>query len=243
MKKYFFFHKVAHRKDLDNLQKNRFIATEYFKQYEQSDQSTDRWLEEAYKTLYAKYKHKYPNDEEVLENGVEKLLDITLHDIETQSSIKNSIENKVGFTIALLTLLISILFENNIISILWSKCNFTTQETGLLPIILHYIYGFLHLFILLLLLFTGLRTILLIKACLFSKSYKSLNLYHDLQKDCLFAIDNKELFLLHYLIKTTRIWYYNEQINEGKSKSFDKLIQTSLYFFIVVIIAYTTTLF
>ena len=58
-------------------------------------------------------------NEQGLENtAVEKLLDMTLEDIECQHTIKSGIENKSGFVLALWGILISTLFDsdNNLLS-------------------------------------------------------------------------------------------------------------------------------
>ena len=71
-----------------------------------------------------KYVYKLLSMKGTDDTAIEKLLDLTIKDIELQYSMKQAIENKAGFMIALWGVLVASMIQNDILLLLFKKSLF-----------------------------------------------------------------------------------------------------------------------
>lgn len=212
------------------------MAIYYFNAYGKEADSEDNWLLEVYKNVYEKYEKRAKNigNKESNDTGLEKLLDLTIEDVELQFTIKQSIEYKIGFVLALWGVLLAAIFQAEIPQILIREVFFGLEQLSACNIL----YRIICFAALLFLSITGARSLLLINESLVGMKYKNIEFYESKQANFKCAVDNRDIFVLQLLQKYTNIWKHNEDMNNKKAKMFDKIIKGTGIFIISIIVDY-----
>ena len=165
--------------------------------------------------------------EKGLENtGIEKLLDMTLADIQQQYSIKQDMEYKAGFMTALWGVLIAAVLQGKIYIKPIDNLFHTSLNWG--------IKGF-GIMVFLGLLVSGVTSMFFISKTLLEGNYRR---YVFDEKDINFrcAVDDKNMLLTRLLDSNTTIWIKNEDANQKKYKNLRLLIIWIGMFIIFIII-------
>lgn len=212
-------------------------------------QHTSTLSQAEMKELFDKYAIKYGTDKEPsttnqkqvdrewyiyqklhekgLENtNIEKLLDIILDDIHHQYAMKQDMENKVGFVLALWGALIITLYDKKIIfNIL---LNISDTDNMLVKVI--------NIICLLGLVIIAIMSLAFVVLTLIRDKY-SKPLFGD-RKDEYFrcAVDDKYLSYVYLLDLNTNIWKRNEENNENKHKRLKGAVITTSILALLIIL-------
>lgn len=165
--------------------------------------------------------------EKGLENtGIEKLLDMTLADIQQQYSIKQDMEYKAGFMTALWGVLIAAVLQGKIYIKPIDNLFHTSLNWGIKGFGIMVFSG---------LLVSGVTSMFFISKTLLEGNYRR---YVFDEKDINFrcAVDDKNMLLTRLLDSNTTIWIKNEDANQKKYRNLRLLIIWIGMFIIFIII-------
>lgn len=166
--------------------------------------------------------------EKGLENtNAEKLLDIILSDIQHQYSMKQDMENKVGFIMALWGVLIAIVLDSQLPTKVFS---YIICDKLPLYFRLFCVFTFVGLCI------SGILSFFFITATLLTDKY-SKALYDDKENNFKCSVDDKYMSIVVMLDTNTNVWIKNENTNTQKAKRLRKLIITIGIFIIFIILS------
>lgn len=226
--------------------KRRFKKAEI---HSESNQKMNEEFTDHQKKVFDKYANKYKVDDdpvkEILDNvdrekyvylkmcekglentGVEKLLDITITDIQQQYSIKQDMEYKTGFMVALWGVLIATVLQGKIYIKPINNLFEDTLSLGYKAFGMLIFWG---------LLISGIVSMFYIYQTLLTGTYRR---YVFDKKDINFrcAVDDKNMLLTRLLDSNTTIWIKNEDANEKKYKNLKRLIIWTGIFIISIIV-------
>lgn len=160
--------------------------------------------------------------------NIEKLLNLVIEDIQHQYSLKQDMENKVGFITALCGILIVTIMQQEVLNklILNILDNKLTSSLRILNSV-----------IIVCLAFSGMFSLLLIAKALLVGEY-SKYLFDDKELNFKCAVDDKYMSLVRLLDSNTTVWIKNEEANEKKYKTLRLLVIWSIIFIVFTVISF-----
>lgn len=157
--------------------------------------------------------------------AVERLLDLTISDINHQYTVKNAMESKTGFLVALWGVLLGIVLNNKLHVTLISKIG---NESATL------VWRGFNTLILLGLMVTALGTLAQIAQTLLAGKYSYYKFdIKEVNFKC--AVDDKNMMFTKLLDANTNVWKNNEIANEEKYKHLRNSV-VWIFFLIVFIV-------
>lgn len=161
--------------------------------------------------------------------GVEQLLNLTIEDIQHQYSIKNAIESKAGFVIALWGVLVGIVLQKEL---------YVALILRVMDLNLNFLYRIFNLLIFVGLLTSGAVTLFLIAQTLIKGEYSRYNFDNkELNFKC--AVEDKNMLLTKLLDSNTTVWIKNEATNQKKYVKLKLSIICTAVFIIFILISFS----
>lgn len=153
-----------------------------------------------------KYVYKLLSMKGTDDTAIEKLLDLTIKDIELQYSMKQAIENKAGFMIALWGVLVASMIQNDILLLLFKNIVNTSLSIAI-RVGNGIILGGLTIF--------GIVSLVYIILVLLYNPYSKF-LFDRRDENFRCAVEDKNMLLVKLLDSNTTVWEKNEVANEKK---------------------------
>lgn len=175
-----------------------------------------------------KYVYELLNKKGVENTAVEKLLDLTIKDIELQYSTKQAMEYKIGFMIALWGVLVASIMQDrvpmeifkNIISdstSIWLKIGNGIVLSGLI--------------------ISGIITLVYIAFALLYNQYRRFR-FEKRDENFRCAVEDKNMLLVKLLDSNTIVWEKNEESNEKKYDYLKMLVIWMIVFIGFIILCF-----
>lgn len=214
----------------NNKKKQDKIFEKYAIHYQNGVNGKDEYTKEQREHLLNRQRYIFDGlcNKSINETNIQVLLDITRKELELTETIKQNIEYKVGFILALLGILISALLQNKVLNQLW-KIIIDEKET-----LFSWLNCVIAIICILGLLITGIFTIYLIYKSLKNYNYKSIILDEE---NYMAAVDDKNISLVAILEACTDNTIINRGYNNKKARDLQKLIKVIIFFVGFVIIA------
>lgn len=211
-----------------------------------SEKKAIEGLTDEQKTIFDKYANKYNIDKDStkekidnierekyvyemlnrkgLENtAVEKLLDLTIKDIELQYSMKQAMEYKIGFMIALWGVLVAAIMQSKVPMVIFK--NIISDSTSIWLKIGNGI-------VLSGLIISGIISLVYIALSLLYNRYRKFR-FDKRDENFRCAVEDKNMLLVKLLDSNTTVWAKNEESNEKKF-----IYMKMLVIWIIVFIAF-----
>lgn len=173
-----------------------------------------------------RYVYATLNSKGIENTAVERLLDLTISDINHQYTVKNAIESKAGFLIALWGVLLGIVLNNKLYVTLIDEISNNSSAL---------VWRGFNLLVLLGLAVTVFGALIQIAQILISGVY-SRYIFDNKEINFKCAVDDKNMMFTKLLDANTNAWKKNEQTNDNKFKHLRSSVIWifSLIFFIVI---------
>lgn len=154
--------------------------------------------------------------------AVERLLDLTISDINHQYTMKNAIESKTGYLIALWGVLLGIVLNNKLHVTLISEIG---NESATL------VWRDINILVLLGLIVTAIGALVQIAKTLLADKYACYK-FDDKEVNFKCAVDDKNMMFTKLLDINTNVWKNNEKANKEK---FKRLRNSVVWMFLLII--------
>lgn len=175
-----------------------------------------------------KYLYELLNRKGAENTAVEKLLELTIEDIELQYSMKQAMEYKIGFMIALWGVLVAAIMQdkvpieivNNIIGNslnIWLKIGNGVILSGLI--------------------ISGILSLTYIALALLYNPYSKFR-FDKRDENFRCAVEDKNMLLVKLLDSNTTVWEKNENANEKKYNYLKMLVIWILVFIVFIILSF-----
>lgn len=158
--------------------------------------------------------------------AVERLLDLTISDINHQYTMKNAMESKTGFLVALWGVLLGIVLNNKLHVTLISEIG---NESSTL------LWSGINILVLLGLVITALGALVQIAQTLLAGEY-SYYKFDDKEVNFKCAVDDKNMMFTKLLDINTNVWKNNEKTNDEKFKRLRNSVVWMFFFIIFIVI-------
>ena len=173
-----------------------------------------------------KYVYELLNRKGIENTAVEKLLDLTIKDIELQYSMKQAMEYKIGFMIALWGVLVAAIMQYRapvmifkyIISVttsIWQKIGNGIVLSGLI--------------------ISGIASLVYIALSLLYNRYRKFR-FDKRDENFRCAVEDKNMLLVKLLDSNTTVWVKNEESNEKKFVYMKMLVIWIIVFIVFIIL-------
>lgn len=215
-----------------------------------SEKKVIEGLTDEQKTIFDKYANKYNIDKDStkekidnierekyvyemlnrkgLENtAVEKLLDLTIKDIELQYSMKQAMEYKIGFMIALWGVLVAAIMQNRVPMVIFK--NIISDSTSIWIKIGNGI-------VLSGLIVSGIISLVYIALSLLYNRYRKFR-FDKRDENFRCAVEDKNMLLVKLLDSNTTVWVKNEESNEKKFVYMKMLVIWIIVFIAFIILS------
>ncbi len=154
--------------------------------------------------------------------AVERLLELTISDINHQYTVKNAIESKTGYLIALWGVLLGIVLNNKLQVTLISEIG---NESATL------VWREINILVLLGLIVTAIGALVQIAKTLLADKYACYK-FDNKEVNFKCAVDDKNMMFTKLLDVNTNVWKNNEKANKEK---FKRLKSTVVWMFLLII--------
>ena len=198
------------------------IFKKYGIEYDQGNNSDEqnRYID-CQKYVYAKMQREGADKE-----GIIKLLDMTLHEIDTQYVRKEQFEIKLGFLAALWGVISTVILQNNVIDRI--KDNLFNVDKNCVRLMI--------LFFLIVIVFvTGIVSLIYIFKGIAAQKYKRF-CFEERIDNFKCAVDDVCLFYVVMLEGSTNAWKHNEGCNEKKAHFLKQSLATLIVYILSVVI-------
>lgn len=199
------------------------VFEKYANKYNVDTDSTKEKLDNVERE---KYVYQMLSQKGLENTGVEKLLDLTIEDIQHQYSMKQDMEYKAGFMTALWGVLIAIVIQEKYYMTLIS---YITNDT------MHYLIKVSSLLILVGLVLSGIETLYYIAKTMVISKY-SRYLFNNKELNFRCAVEDKNMLLTKLLDSNTSVWIKNEEANKKKYKCLKLLVIWIVVFILFIVI-------
>lgn len=180
-----------------------------------------------------KYVYSALNTKSIDDTAVEKLLDLTISDINHQYTVKNAIEGKAGFLIALWGVLLGILLNNKLYVTLIDEILNTASSS---------VWRVFNLLILLGLLISAFGALFQIAKILISGVFHRFR-FDEKEINFKCAVDDKNMMLTKLLDANTNAWTKNEQTNDNKFKHLNNSVKWIFFLILFMVISISVQLY
>lgn len=176
-----------------------------------------------------RYVYSALNSKGIDNTAVERLLDLTISDINHQYTMKNAMESKTGFLVALWGVLLGIVLNNKLHITLISEISSDSSTLA---------WSGLNVFVLLGLIVTALGALVQIAQTLLAGKYFYYK-FDNKEVNFKCAVDDKNMMFTKLLDANTNAWKKNEETNDKKYIHLRNSVIWifSLIFFIVISIS------
>lgn len=175
-----------------------------------------------------RYIYELLNQKGIENTAIEKLLDLTIEDIELQYAMKQAMEYKIGFMIALWGVLVAAIMQDevpieiykNIISNLtdvWLKIGNGIILVGLI--------------------ISGIASLVYIALALLYNPYRKFR-FDKRDENFKCAVEDKNMLLVKLLDSNTTVWEKNEDANEKKFNYLKLLVMWIIIFIVFIIFSF-----
>lgn len=158
--------------------------------------------------------------------AIEKLLDMTIDDIQHQYAMKQDMENKAGFMIAFLGVLLGVILQKELYMI--PLKNIIENNNSI-------IYNVMNGLVFLSLTVSGISSIVFMVATLLIGDYRKYR-FEDKKLNFDSAVDDQIMFFTRMLDSNTNVWIKNEAANERKYKNLKILVSSIVLLLVSAII-------
>lgn len=175
-----------------------------------------------------KYVYELLSEKGTDDTAIEKLLDLTIKDIELQYSMKQAIENKAGFMIALWGVLVASMIQTDMLLTLFKNIMDTSLSLSI-RIGNSIILGGLTI--------SGIVSLMHIILVLLYNPYSKF-LFGRRDENFRCAVEDKNMLLVKLLDSNTTVWEKNEAANEKKYSYLVKHVIWMLLFVAFIILGF-----
>lgn len=175
-----------------------------------------------------KYVYELLNKKGVENTAVEKLLDLTIKDIELQYSMKQAMEYKIGFMIALWGVLVASIMQDRVPMEIFK--NIISGSTSIwLKIGNGIVLGGLII--------SGVISLIYIALALLYNRYRKFR-FNKRDENFRCAVEDKNMLLVKLLDSNTTVWEKNEESNEKKFDYLKMLVIWMIVFIGFIILCF-----